>query len=145
MTVNSEGYIQMLQRRLIPAIRRKRNINIYTVAFQQDGAPLHCSNITFEYLRQHFLSDRLLSRRTDNAWLPYSPDLNPADYFFLSYLKERVYATNPRTNDDLKESIKRESRKIPTRMLTRVAHNFNVRLAAVIQQRGAWIEHVMNY
>ena len=30
-------------------------------------------------------------------------------------------------------------------MLTRVVDNFNVSLAAVIQQRRAWIEHGMNY
>ena len=30
-------------------------------------------------------------------------------------------------------------------MLNRVVDNFNVRVAAVIQQRGAWIEHIINY
>ncbi|KAK7096852.1 hypothetical protein V1264_003899 [Littorina saxatilis] len=145
VTVNSERYIEMLQRKFIPAIRRRRNIDIYTVVFQQDGAPPHCSNRTREYLRQHFPGDRLLSRRTDNPWPPYSPDLNPADYFLWGYLKERVYTGNPRTSEELKESIRREIRRIPAEMLTRVVDNFNVRLAAVIQQRGAWIEHIINY
>ena len=71
LTVNSERYIQMLQRRFVSSIQRRRNINIQTAVFQRDGAPPHCSNITLEYLRQHFLSDRLLSRRIDNSWFSY--------------------------------------------------------------------------
>ena len=42
-----------------------------------------------------FLGDRLISHRTDNPWLVYSPDLSPADYFLCGYLKERVYSNNP--------------------------------------------------
>ena len=30
-------------------------------------------------------------------------------------------------------------------MLERVINNFNVRVATVIQTRGAWIEYVINY
>ena len=141
VTVNSERYIEIIQRKFIPAIRRRRN----TIVFQQDGAPPHCSDRTLQYLRQHFLCDRLLSRRTDNPWPPYSPDLNPADYFPWGYLKEGVYTGNPRTSEELKESIRTEIRKIPPEMLTRVVDNFDVCLAAVIQQRGAWIEHIINY
>ena len=76
---------------------------------------------------------------------PHSPDLNPPDYFLWGYLKDRVYQDNPPTIERLKENIKREIRRIPGEMLERVIDNFNVRVAAVIQQRGAWIEHVINY
>ena len=30
-------------------------------------------------------------------------------------------------------------------MLERIIDNFNVRVAGVIQQRGAWIKHFINY
>ena len=63
---NSERYIDMLRRRFIPAIRRKRVVDLNTVVFQQDGAPPHCSNRTLEYLRQGVSGDRLISRRIDN-------------------------------------------------------------------------------
>ena len=36
-------------------------------------------------------------------------------------------------------------RRIPAEILTRVVDNFNVRLVAVIQQHGAWIENMINY
>ena len=70
VTINSESYIEMLQRKFIRTIRRRWNIGIHAVVFQQDGAPPHCSNRTLQYLRQHFLGDRLLSRRKDNLWHP---------------------------------------------------------------------------
>ena len=76
---------------------------------------------------------------------PYSPDLTHPDYFLWGYLKARVYQDNPPTIERLKENIKREIRRIPRYMLERVIENFNVRVAAVIQQRGAWIEHVIHY
>ena len=75
--------------------------------FQQDGAPPHCSNTTLQYLRQHFLGDKLLSCQTDNPWPPYSPDLNPTDYFPWGYVEERVCTGNPRTSEELKEKIRR--------------------------------------
>ena len=126
VTANSERYIGMLRRRFIPAIRRKRAVDMNTVVFQQDGAPPHCSNRTLEYLRQYFPGDRLISRRTDNPWPLYSPDLTPPDYFLWGYLKARVYQDNPPTIERLKENIKREIRRIPRDMLERVIDNFNV-------------------
>ena len=135
----------MLRRRFIPAIRRKRVVNLNTVVFQEDGAPPHSSNRTLEYLRQYFSGDRLISRRTDNPWPPYSPDLNPPDCFLCGYLKDRVYEDYPPTIERLKKIIKREIRRIPAYMLQRAFDSFNVRVAGVIQQRGAWIEHFINY
>ena len=82
---------------------------------------------------------------TNNPGPLYSPDLHPPDYFLWGYLKERVYQDNPDTIERLKENIRREIRRIPRDMLERVMNNFNVRVAAVIRQRGAWIEHVINY
>ena len=68
-----------------------------TIVFQQDGAPPHCSNRTLEYLRQYFPGEKLISRRTDNPWPTYSPDLTPPDYFLWGYLKARVSQDNPPT------------------------------------------------
>ena len=145
VTVNAERYIEMMRRKFVPALRRKRGIDMNTVVFQQDKAPPHCSNRTLEFLRLYFPGDRLISRRTDNPWPPYSPDLNPPDYFLWGYLKDRVYENNPQTTEVLKDNIRREIRWIPQEMLSRVVDNFNVRVAAVIQRRGAWIKHIINY
>ena len=73
VTVKAERYIEMMRRKFVPALGRKRGIDMNTVVFQQDGAPPYCSNRTLEYLRQYFSGDRLISRRTDNPWSPYFP------------------------------------------------------------------------
>ena len=145
VTVNTERYVEMMRRKFIPALRRKCGVDMNTVIYQQDGATPHTSNVSLEYLRRYFPGNRLISRRTDNPWPAHSPDLSPPDFFLWGYLKERVYHNNPQTIDALKENIRREIRKIPREMLDRVINNFNVRVAAVIQRRGAWIEHVINY
>ena len=49
-------------------------------------------------------------------------------------MKERVYNDNPFTIERLKENIWREISRITRDMLERVINNFNVRVAAVIQQ-----------
>ena len=145
VTVNSERYIAMMRNKFIPALRRRRRVDMNSVIFQQDGAPPHCSNESFEFLRRYFPGDQLISRRTDFPWPPYSPDLNPCDYFLWGYLKERIYQNNPQTLTALKDNIRREIRMIPADMIGRVIDNFNARVGAVIRQRGAWIEHVINY
>ena len=145
VTVDTDRYIALMQTKFIPALRRKRGVNMNTVIYQQDGAPPHCSNRSLEFLRRYFPGDRLISRRTDFPWPPYSPDLNPPDYFLWGYLKDRIYGNNPQTLAALKDNIRREIRRIPADMIGRVMGNFNVRVAAVLQRRGAWIEHIINY
>ena len=44
-------------------------------------------------------------------------------------MKDRVYENNPQTKEDI---IRREIRRIPQEMLSRVVDNFNVRVAAVL-------------
>ena len=132
-------------RKFIPALRRKHDADMNTVIYQQDWAISRTSNVSLEYLRHYFLGDRLSLHHTDNPWLAHPPDLSPPDFFLWGHLKERVYHNYPQTIDALKENISCEIRRIPCEMLDRVINNFNVRVATVIQRRGAWIEHVINY
>jgi len=48
-----------------------------------------------------------------------------------------TYNDNPDSIERLKENNRREIRRIPRDMLERVVNNFNVRVAAVIQQLRA--------
>ena len=135
----------MMMRKFIPVLRRKRGVDMNTVIYQQDGATPHCSNVSLEYLRRYFPKDRLISRRTDKPWPAHSLDLSPADYFLWGYLKERVYANNPQAIEYLKANIRQEILRIPSDMCDHDVRNFNVRVATVIQRRGVWIKHVINY
>ena len=145
VTVNTERCVEMMWKKFIPALRRKRGVDMNTMFYKQDGATLHTSNVSLEYLCRYFPRDRLISRCTDNPWPAHSPDLSPPDFFLWGYLKERVYHNNPQTIDALKENICHEIERIPHEMLDRAINNFNIRVAAVIQRRDAWIEHLINY
>lgn len=71
---------------------------------------------------------------------PYSPDLNPCDFFLWGHLKDRVYRENPGTIDALKESIERETRGISQDTLKNLVQGFKSRLHVVIEEEGAHIE-----
>jgi hypothetical protein len=47
--------------------------------FTHDGAPPHFSQITRQYLNDHFLG-KWIGRNEPVAWPPRSPDLNPIDF-----------------------------------------------------------------
>ena len=63
-----------------------------------------CTTIAQTKLSVLEATDFFLTRWTDNPWPPYSPGLNPTDYFLWVYLKERVNTSNPRASEELKES-----------------------------------------
>ena len=91
--------------------------------FQQDGAtPTPQKNHWHGY--SSCFPDRLISRRCDPQWSPYSPDLNPPDFYLWGYLKDRVYANNPQSIPDLKAAI----RAIPREECGRVIENFARRI-----------------
>jgi len=50
-------------------------------------------------------------------WPPYSPDLNPCDYYLWGHLKARVNEKAPQTVAELKTVIKQEVEKLDVRML----------------------------
>ncbi|KAJ4436345.1 hypothetical protein ANN_18976 [Periplaneta americana] len=65
----------------------------------QDNATAHTANRSMEELRSVF-DDRIFD------WPPRSPDLNPCDFYLWEMLKEKVYANNPHTLEELEESIR---------------------------------------
>ena len=81
LTVNTNRHIELMRRKFIPALRRKRRVDMDTVIFQQDGATPHCSNTSLEYLHWYFAGDRLIYCRRDHLWPARSPDISSLDYF----------------------------------------------------------------
>ena len=102
------------------------------VIFQQDGPPPHCSDKTLKCLN-YFLG-QLISRQADFLCLPYSPDLNLPHFFLWCYLKEQIYANNPKTLHLLEASACRKITPIPADMIESVFMDVATRIAAVIQQ-----------
>ena len=89
--------------------------------------------------------NRLISRNAAFKWPPYSPDLNPLDFFLWGYLKSRVYRSPyPKTVEELKKSIRSECGKITKDMIVSAVENFNARMQYVISKKWAWFEQIMN-
>ena len=70
----------------------------------QDGAPPHTANESRQWLAANF-NNRVISLKTDFVWAPYSPDLNPLDFFLWGHLKDLVYRDSPANIEELKASI----------------------------------------
>ena len=141
---DNDRYIMLILTKCRLAPRKRRGVYTNTVIYQQVVAPSHCSDRSLEFCRWYFPGGRLLSRCTDFPWLLYSPDLNTVDFVLLGYLKEKIYNNNPQTLAALKDSIRREIKRIPAEIIGPVIKNFNVRVAAIIRQRGTCIEHINN-
>ena len=78
VTVNVESYNHMLETFFLLEMRR-RNWNMVTAWFQQDGATAHTARLSMNTLRAAF-PGRLLSRFGDIQWPSNSLDLTAADF-----------------------------------------------------------------
>ena len=102
VTVNGSRYRDMLSNFLFPAVE---DLGVEGLWFQQNGATCHTAEDSIRLLSSKFL-DRLISGNGTVAWPPRSCDLTPLDFFFWGYIKDKVYAENPTTILDLKQSIR---------------------------------------
>ena len=89
-TVDGTAYLDMLQNHLRPQLASKRRIS--STVFMQDGAPPHIKQEVKDFLKSTFSENRIISRGFPQFWPPYSPDLNPLDYFFWGHVRDKVYA-----------------------------------------------------
>ena len=100
MTVISDWYVEMLQSFVAPALNNFPQL--HKAWFQQDGATSHTARQSMAAVRELF-GNRVISRFSDIPWPPRSPDLSVCDFFLWGYFKNRVYTTQPRTLDELKQ------------------------------------------
>ena len=137
----------MLLKEFIPIAHGLNAIQQYR--FMQDGAIPHRTNEVFEVLDEHF-SVRVIGlgypSKLDGGmdWPPYSPDLNPCDFFLWGFLKDKIYRDNPQTLDQLKHAITQEVAAIDRIVLKNVIRGFESRLHAVIEVEGAHIEQFLH-
>lgn len=93
--MNSEGYQEVLEERLLPYMERFRSAKLI---FQQDNATYHASKSTKEWLERHNVAVM--------KWPACSPDLNPIENLW-GILVRKVYADcrHYDTEKELKNSI----------------------------------------
>jgi hypothetical protein len=88
--------------------------------FQQNSVTAHTARMSTQALFS-ILWGRIISSGISPAHLT---SLNPCNFFIWGCLKGRVYNSNPKTEDKLKENICREIANILAEQLQRVNHNF---------------------
>ena len=142
VTVNGARYRIMLQTFFFPQLKALVGKNKLSQQwYQQDGATAHTANNTLDVLRNKF-GDRLISLRTEKEWSPYSPDLNPPDFYIWGYLKDKVYSNPvPRDLNQLKVNIANNIRNITRETLAKVTANFRMRMDRLLETDGRHIEH----
>jgi len=143
--VTGLSYKNLLKRQFFPAVKRQNAVNEYW--FMQDGATPHRTKDVFEAIFDCF-DTRVIGLNYPNfangglEWLPYSPDLNPLDFFFWGYLKDKSYKNNPETLSELKNAIIFEINNIDVQVLQRVIQNFCKRLELYQEGDGGHFEHI---
>jgi hypothetical protein len=64
------------------------------------------------------------------------------DFFVLACLKDKVYSSNPRT-EELKENVRREIANIPAEQLQRINQNLFRRGEECVHVEGQHFQHIL--
>lgn len=124
--MNSQEYIDVLQKSLVPFLKRNRQKKI---VFQQDNARIHVSRETMDW----FSSNKI----NVMDWPACSPDLNPIENLW-GIMVRRVYENNRHfeTTDELKAAIKETWNSIDRALFQSLAESMNNRIFEVIRKGG---------
>jgi hypothetical protein len=60
---------------------------------------------------------------SSGIWPARSPELNPCEFFFWGCVKDKVYKSNPRMEEEVKENIRKEIANVPVEKLRKVNQN----------------------
>ena len=106
-TVTGEKYLYMLKEVVWPIFKVLFEDDVPHMYYQQDGAPAHYLRGVRDWLNETF-GTKWIGRGGPLEWPARSPDLTPIDFWLWGYLKEKVYAHNPKTVDQLQAVIAQE-------------------------------------
>ena len=111
----------------------------------------HRTNKGLKSLQQEF-GNRIIALDAQKVapgaltWPPYSPDLNPCDYFLWGCLKDKIFRSKPASLNDLKTQIQKEVAEIgkDAELLGKVFDNFELRLRHLVAASGAHFENLIH-
>ena len=137
----------MLRTEFFPEAARMGKIDGFW--FMQDGARPHRTDPVFRAINEVFGSRIIGLGSTDRFlgsidWPPYSPDLNPCDFWLWGYLKDFVYKEQLNTVVELKDAIDKGARAIGPDMAKRAILSFVERLRFIVNSEGSHIENILN-
>lgn len=132
-------YSEFLQD-IIPNVFEDVPINRNRIWWQQDGASVHNTVGTTNFLNQQF-GNHWFGLRGPHRWPTRSPDLTPLDTFLWAHLKNECYKTVATTRDNMMERVRQACARITVPMLVNVRLNLAKRINQVLIQNGRHIEH----
>ena len=103
--------------------------------WQQNSAPAHKSKETQAWLQKDCYDFVPFSH-----WAPSSPDLNPLDYFFWSYVENITNMTSHNTKASLITAICRVFPELPSALVEKACSQSRIRIEVVIEAEGGYIE-----
>jgi hypothetical protein len=100
-------------------------------------------NDTFDL---HVISNQFPDHFTRGQnWPPYSPDLNPCDYFLWGFLEEKLFLKKPQTIMELRALIiQAHSNEITEDMCRQVINHITARVEESARRNGGHIEHLIH-
>lgn len=121
-TMNSEKYIDMLNKSLLPFVKRG-------LKFMHDGATIHRSELTSNWLKEKGIGVI--------DWPAHSPDLNPMENLW-GILTRAVYSNGRqfKNKNDLKEEVIKQWSLISTRTLSNLVKSMSERIVEVLSNKG---------
>ena len=140
-TVTAASYLEMLKNEVWPEVRGLAGRRGWW--WQQDGATVHCSDEVLAFLEEKFRG-RVISRRGDNPWPPYSPDLNPLDFFFWGFCMAEVFRLKPATIEELKTVVEDLAAELSGDVIRGVMASFRRRCEACIEADGGAFEYLLD-
>ena len=129
-SVTGQSYTSLLLEKIIPELEEKDLLD--NSWWMQDGAPPHRVNTAFEVLNQNF-QDRVIALGYEDKfqggldWPANSPDLNPMDFFFWGYTKDKTYKGKKHTLETLRIAIQESIKSIDEDMAKKTIENFTKR------------------
>ena len=139
VTVKGNHYRTMLNEFLLTKIEQEDNIR-----YQQDGATCHTAEARLDVLRPVF-EDRIISRKSYVVWPPCSCDLTSLDYYLWDAVKDKCYAFNPKTNDALKNNIRKACGEVQLHTMDNVLKNWTNCGGYCTASRGIHLDEIVFY
>ena len=138
VSVTSDRYLAMLRDLVWPEVRHRSSRRLFW--WQQDGATSHCTDVVLNFLEEKFRG-RIISRRSEVSWPPYSPDFNPCDFFLWGWVESQVRRVKPASIDDLKAAVEDIIAAMPEEYVRAAAANVRKRCEARLLADGGHFEH----
>ena len=124
--LNGELYVEILERTLVPSMRRLYGRESWYLC--QDNDPKHCSGVALKCYNKRRI------KRIDQ-WPSASPDLNPIENIW-AIMKQKVSNLMPTTLDDLEQSIRLAWDEVSLETIQNCIQSMPRRLQAVIDGGG---------